>query len=410
MKIVFLDPVGQLGGAEWSLIEMIAALRACRPDWSLHAILGDDGPLSAKLVEAGATVSVLPFPDRLQRAGDFADDATARNASARIWQAAGLAAGGVAAALYIPRLANELRRLAPDVTHSNGHKMHIAGAWAAPRSSRLIWHMRDFVSDRPMMSRLLRAHGSKCSAAIANSQSVADDVRKTCGARPPVFVLHNAVDLDRFAPCGPALDLDQLAHVVPASDHSVVRIGMVATTARWKGHEVFLRALSMLPRELRVRGYVIGGPLYRTAGSQYQLSQLRAYADGLGLNGNVAFTGFVEDTAAAIRALDIVVHASTRPEPFGRTIAEGMACAKPVVVSSAGGAAEIVEDGVDACCFPQGKADDLANLLAALVNDESRRRRIGEAGRKSAEKRFGRAQLAERLLAIYSGVLASPAI
>jgi len=408
MKIVFLNPVGQLGGAERSLIEMIAALRASRPDWSLHTILGDDGPLSAKLVEVGATVSVLPFPPRLQRAGDFADDAAARGASARISRTAGLGAGGVAAAVYIPRLASALRRLAPDVTHSNGHKMHIAGAWAAPRSSRLIWHMRDFVSERPMMSRLLRAYGSKCSAAIANSQSVADDVRKTCGARPPVFVLHNAVDLNRFTPCGPALNLDQIAQVAPTANSSMVRIGMVATTARWKGHEVFLRALSMLPRELPVRGYVIGGPLYRTAGSQYQLSELRAYADGLGLNGNVAFTGFVEDTAAAIRALDIVVHASTRPEPFGRTIAEGMACAKPVVVSSAGGAAEIVEDGVDACCFPPGEAGALANLLSSLVSDESRRRKIGEAGRKSAEERFGRARLADGLLSIYSGVIASP--
>jgi glycosyltransferase involved in cell wall biosynthesis len=234
-------------------------------------------------------------------------------------------------------------------------------------------------------------------------------MRTTCGDRPPVFVLHNAVDLNRFSPCGPALNLDQIARVASSADNSVVRIGMLATTARWKGHEVFLRALSMLPRELPVRAYVIGGPLYRTAGSQYQLSELRACADGHGLNGTVAFTGFVEDTAAAIRALDIVVHASTRPEPFGRTIAEGMACAKTVVVSRAGGAAEIVEDGVDACCFPPGEAGALANLLAELVNDAPRRRRVGEAGRKSAEKRFGRARLADGLLSIYDGVLASPA-
>jgi glycosyltransferase involved in cell wall biosynthesis len=378
----------------------------------LHAILGDDGPLFAKLAEAGATVSVLPFPDRLQRAGDFADDAaSSRGASAKISRAAGLAAAGLATVGYIPRLASALRRLAPDIAHSNGHKMHLAGAWAAPRGTRVIWHIRDFVSEHPMMARLLRANASRCSAAIANSQSVADDMRKTCGDRPPVFVLHNAVDLNRFTPCGPALNLDQVARVASPADNSVsvVRIGMIATTARWKGHEVFLRALSMLPRELPVRAYVIGGPLYRTAGSQYQLSELRAYADGLGLNGAVAFTGFVEDTAAAIRALDIVVHASTRPEPFGRTIAEGMACAKTVVVSRAGGAAEIVEDGVDACCFPPGEAGALANLLTELVNDSARRRRIGEAGRKSAEKRFGRAPLADGLLSIYAGVLASPA-
>ena len=55
-----------------------------------------------------------------------------------------------------------------------------------------------------------------------------------------------------------------------------------------------------------------------------------------------------------MRALDIVVHASTEPEPFGLTIAEGMASGRAVIVSAAGGAAEIVQDGVDALtCAPR---------------------------------------------------------
>ena len=57
-----------------------------------------------------------------------------------------------------------------------------------------------------------------------------------------------------------------------------------------------------------------------------------------GLESRVGFTGFVQDSATAMRALDIVVHASTDPEPFGLVIAEAMACGKPVVASRAGGA------------------------------------------------------------------------
>jgi len=75
------------------------------------------------------------------------------------------------------------------------------------------------------------------------------------------------VDLDRFNPQGPKLDLDAIAGV-PSAPAGTIRVGLVATMARWKGHEVFLRALSMLPKELPVRGYVIGGPIYSTAGSQ----------------------------------------------------------------------------------------------------------------------------------------------
>ena len=56
-----------------------------------------------------------------------------------------------------------------------------------------------------------------------------------------------------------------------------------------------------------------------------------------------------------MRALDVVVHASTQPEPFGLVIAEAMACGRAVVVSSGGGAAEIVTPGEDALVHEVGR-------------------------------------------------------
>ena len=58
---------------------------------------------------------------------------------------------------------------------------------------------------------------------------------------------------------------------------------------------------------------------------------------GLSVAVSVGFTGRIDDVPAALRALDIVVHASVEPEPFGLVIAEAMACGRPVVVSRAGG-------------------------------------------------------------------------
>ncbi len=116
-----------------------------------------------------------------------------------------------------------------------------------------------------------------------------------------------------------------------------------------------------------MRGYVIGGSLYSTRGSQADIAQLRRVADTLSLNGNVGFTGFVDDPAAAIRALDIVVHASTSPEPFGRVIAESMACGKAVIVTAAGGALEIVTSGQDAIAIAPGDAFALADSIRQLA-------------------------------------------
>ena len=58
----------------------------------------------------------------------------------------------------------------------------------------------------------------------------------------------------------------------------------------------------------------------------------------------MTFTGHRQDVPDVLRALDVVVHASVEPEPFGRVIAEAMACARPVVWARGGGADEIVGD------------------------------------------------------------------
>src|SRR5205085_8086358 len=137
---------------------------------------------------------------------------------------------------------------------------------------------------------------------------------------------------------------------LPRAVPGTLRVGLVATYARWKGQEVFLDAAGRLAAgrpELPVRFYVVGGPVYQTRGSQFSEGELRRLAAQRGLADRVGFVGFREDTAPVYRALDVVVHASTRPEPFGLTVVEAMACGRPVIVSRAGGAAELFTPGYD---------------------------------------------------------------
>src|SRR5207237_5276904 len=134
----------------------------------------------------------------------------------------------------------------------------------------------------------------RCSIVLTNSDSVREDVLATCGDGLPVQTLYNGVDTTIFCPHGPSLDLDSLASLPPA-DQNTVKVGLLATFARWKGHHTFLRAFSMLSAELPLRGYVIGGALYATNGSQYSLSELRKLAQELGVSHRVGFTGFVNE-------------------------------------------------------------------------------------------------------------------
>ncbi len=404
MKIAYLNPGGTIGGAEMVLLDVLSALRRARPDARPLVLLGDDGPLRAEAEAMGVPCDVVPMPAGVAGLGDAGATGMGRKLAliARGASAASAALG------YRSRLAARLRAERPDVVQSNGMKMHVLAAWASPRGVPVVWHLHDYLGSRPAMARLLRASARRGVEAVAVSDSVADDARATLRGRAPVRAIHNGVDVDRFRPGpgdGPALDR---AAGLPEAPPGTVRVGLVATFATWKGHDVFLDAVARIPAGSPARFYVVGGPIYRSAGSQVSPEGLKARAGRLGLGDRVGFAGHQPDPAGALRALDVVVHASTRPEPFGRVIVEGMACGRAVIAMNEGGAAELFVDGGDALGCPPRDPSALAAAIGRLIEDAGLRDRLGRAARASAEARFDRARLADSWASVYDR--ASPAV
>jgi glycosyltransferase involved in cell wall biosynthesis len=398
VRVVYLSPTGALGGAETSLLAMLASVRRARPSWPLHLVAATAGPLIASAGDLGVSTSVLPFPAALARLGEHG--ATTDRRRMRFAMNVGRAAASVAA--YGARLRREIRRVGPDVIHSNGLKMHVLAAWVGNRP--LVWHLHDYIVPRPFTAQLLRWSARRCAIVIANSTSVADDARVAIGNDMKIVHIYNAMDLDRFSPCGNTADLDRLAGLAPAPP-GTVRLGLLGTFARWKGHEAFLRAVARLPQDLPCRAYVIGDAVYQTDGSQYRRAELEHVAASLGIAARVGFTGFVRPSDAALRALDIVVHASTSPEPFGLVVAEAMACGRAVIVSQAGGAAELVTAGVDALPHTPGNIDELSARMATLVADAGLRARLSSAARQTAEQKFDLGRLARELIPVYQSAV-----
>ena len=401
MRVLFLNPAGGLGGAERCLLDLAASLRAHvgARGIELGLIAGRDGPLLREAEALGVRVVRLLLSDRLAALGDSA----LLTHGARALPALGCRAAGAAleAANYARRLGVAVRQFSPSVVHSNGIKMHLFAAAAFVRAP-LLWHIRDFIGERPLVSRALSACAWRADAGIAISNAVAEDARGLL-PRLPLSVIHDAIDTDVFTPVGPASDLDDLAGGDPAPA-GTVRVGLIATYARWKGHDVFLQAARLVKARLsnsEIRFYVIGGPIYDTAASEYAQEELRALASQLGAENYVRFIPFQGRVDEVHRALDIVVHTGTRREPFGRTIAEAMATGKPVVASRESGAAELCVDTVDVVCVALRNPDALADALCPLIIDSQRRQRLGSAARSAAVERFSRARLAEQVLNVY---------
>ena len=404
MRWLFLSPVGVVGGAERTLLDLMDCLRRAAEAPQLGLIAGAEGPLTEQARALGVETRALPLPSELASLGD----SQLRGAGAGGFLRFGttLARATPSAVGHLVSLQRALRDFRPDLVHSNGLKTHLLAALCLP-GAPVVWHVHDFLGERPLVRRALRVARGRAAAAIANSAAVAEDARRVLG-RVPVYPVHNGVDTERFSP-GPmdGARLDTLAGL-PAAPEGTARVGLVATYARWKGQEVFLQAAARLRERLPshpVRFYVVGSPVYRTPGSQFSEEELRSTAHALGLGGHVGFIPFQTEPSTIYRALDAVVHASTRPEPFGMTIVEAMACARAVVVSAAGGAAEIVRPGYDALAFSPGDVEALAVALARLVQAPPLRARMGEEARRSVLERFTRERYAAQVRDVYTRVL-----
>jgi glycosyltransferase involved in cell wall biosynthesis len=392
MRVLFVSPSASLGGAERVLIEAFRALRSVAPDWSLGLVVPADGPLVPHATAAGVATTVLPLPPVFAATGESGRSAVVT------WLRLLASAPGLSG--YVSRLRGLIHDWSPNVVHANGIKAHLLSARAV-NGRPLVWHVHDYLSARRVSGALLRSQAHRAALAIANSRSVALDVSIALAGRLPVETVYSAIDPARFSTEGGTLDLDAAAGM-DAAPAGTLRVGLVATFARWKGHEVFLQALASLPPSMPVRGFIVGGPVYQTgATSQITTEELRRRVDRLGLAGRVGFTGFVDDTAAAYRALDIVVHASTSPEPFGLAIAEAMACGRPVVISDAGGAREIAEPGRTCLAHSPGDVPALARAIATLAEDPGLRTTIGAAGASSVLERFTTEAMGEQLRAAY---------
>lgn len=404
MTIAFLNPTGEIGGAEQVLIDVLRGVRECRPDWRLHLVAGAPGPLLERVASLGVPVHLVQLPSRITRLGDSAAGGPAGRQVGPGRLLSGMALGAAGVPLYVVRMRRIMAEIGPDLIHTNGLKMHMIGCWARTAGTPVVWHIHDYVSARPLMAPLLRQSADRCAGACAISISVLRDLHSLCGGSLNVWPVHNGVDLNEFTPAGPIAGLDSLAHLPPAPPN-VVRVGLVATMARWKGHRVFLRAISQLPRELPLRAYVVGGPIYRTRGSQETLHGLRDLAAELGISDRVAFTGQVPDAPAVMRALDVVVHASTEPEPFGLVIAQGMACGRAVIATRNAGAAEMIRFGEDALDHVPGDVAGLAGRIRELAEDADLRARLGRHARQTAMMWFNRSRMASEMIRLYREIV-----
>jgi len=125
-----------------------------------------------------------------------------------------------------------------------------------------------------------------------------------------------------------------------------------------------------------------------------------------GLNEVFQIADDCRDMPAAYKLADLVVSASTRPEGFGRVIAEGQAMGRPVIATDHGGAREILRDDETGWLVPPGDGRALADAIArALDLPQSKRLTLAERAIAHMRAHFSTKAMTDRTLAVYEEIL-----
>lgn len=362
--ICFYAVASHLGGAERSLLELLRGLKAGQR-FEPWVILPGRGPLAKELERAGVRYEVLAMPEAFLKMSRDAP-LTAIGSAVRAIPGMGV---------YLARLVKRIRKEKPALLHTNAIKCHALAALISPLAGvPVLWHLRDILQPGPTLAVLqgLRQAMRGRVSLVANSKATA----RSFGLGVPV--VHNGLDPAIFFPQRNRILKDRLG-----LSPEVPVVGIVGVLARWKGQIEFLRmAAELAAAGSSARFAVIGGEIYDTVGEKGFERRLKHEAERLGIADRVLFTGFVPDPAEAVNGLDVLVHASLKPEPFGRVIVEGLACGVPVVASAEGGVLEIVEQAKTALLVPAGDVKEMAAAVRRLLEDAALRERLIASGRE----------------------------
>lgn len=362
-KICYYSVATNLGGAERSLLDLVTQLHA-DPSYEPWILLPKgSGPLVDELKVRGIAYEALPMPELFLR--------TSRS---RPWSSLlYLCANLPHLFFYFFNLLAIIRTKKPDIIHTTGIKCHligsVIGAWL---KTPAVLHMRDILA--PGWTQKIIALLSRLNYCypIANSKATALSMLPNQSMNIPV--IFNGISVPQDPAPTPRLRQEL------GLNSETRLIGILGVLARWKGQVEFIQmAQKLCDQGVDAHFAIIGEEIYDTDGDQGYKAQLIALIKRLGLQKRVHLLGFRKDVPEVLASLDILVHASILPEPFGRVLIEAMAQKIPVCASQAGGVLEILtQNPPTGLLHHPGDPEHMAKNVLSLMDHPEQSKSISD--------------------------------
>ena len=301
----------------------------------------------------------------------------------------------------VERLTELIRREQVDIVHARSR----APAWSALAATRrtgrhFVTTFHNAYGTQSWLKQRYNGVMARGERVIAISRFVAEHAASIYGVPPDrLRVIERGVDFTRFDPERVSAErVIQLAREWRLPDGMPV-VMLPGRLTRWKGHLVLIDAIARLNRR-GLRCVFVG-----SGNDRYRRQLVDAIARR-GLNELFQIAEDCRDMPAAYKLADVVVSASTRPEGFGRVIAEGQAMGRPVIATDNGGAREILRDDETGWLVPPDDPQALAEAIArALDLPQSKRLTLAERAMAHMRAHFTTKAMTDRTLAVYEEIL-----
>lgn len=287
--------------------------------------------------------------------------------------------------LLLSRLATELEDRRPQLIHVQSRSVLPAGNWLARRLQvPYVLTVHDYLQPRERL-RFDRDWGRRI---VAVSDSVKTELLSRANLPDAlVTVINSGIDDVQRGPMLPVLD----------PGHTPV-VGMASPLESVKGGPFFLGAARRVLETGRSVEFLVAG-----AGPEEPV--LRRLVQRLEIQEHVTFAPNLYDFSMSISAMDVFCLPALR-QGLGTVMFQAMMFGKPVIATGVGGVHSVVRDGENALLVPPSDSRALAGRIIELLDDPERARAIGEQGRETVERQFGKDQMLRRTVELYQDVIA----
>lgn len=295
----------------------------------------------------------------------------------------------------LPALIRWIRQEKIQILHAHTRITQVMAAWIERFTGiPFVTTAHGFYTPR-LGRRLLPAWGKRV---VAISDPVADSLHDIFWvSRDKIRVVYNGIDIDGFIRRFKSHTLEEARKSWNIPQQAYVT-GITARLVPEKGHEYLVRALKVLESEMPdLYVLIVGDGRHRGA--------LENLVKKLALEKRVVFTGNLEDVSHALAAMDVFVLPAVWREGFGLSIAEAMACGKPVIATNIWALNALVHHGVNGLLVEPRNVDSLVSALRLVRLDPVLRQRIAKEGQRTAHESFTVDRMAQELEVVYEEAL-----